>query len=95
MHNRDVEEQYLWIKAGTRSRLSASPRLRIVSLYALGNSKEVQVLQLPAEAGFNPGYTDKRMDPTQKLLNRLQIHYGLRPTGHADNNVLSLLDLRR
>ncbi len=99
MHNRDVEELYPWIKVGTRvSIIGPYPRLRISQPLRPGqNSKEVQVLQLALrEAGFNPGYTDGRYGPdTETAVNRLQIHYGLRPTGHADNNVLSLLDLRR
>lgn len=98
MQNRDVEELYPWIDIGTRvSIIGPFPRIAINSVLREGHSsKEVQMLQLTLrEAGFNPGYTDGRYGPdTTTAVSRLQAHYGLRPTGQADSNVLALLGLR-
>lgn len=98
MQNRDVEQLYPWISVGTRvSIIGPFPRTCISTPLRIGqSSKEVQTLQLTLrEAGFNPGYTDGRYGPdTAAAVNRLQAHYGLRPTGQADNNVLTLLGLR-
>lgn len=98
MHNRDVEEIFPWISVGTRvSIIGPFPRIPVKSPLKIGqNSKEVQMLQLILrEAGFNPGSTDGRYGPdTATAVSKLQAHYGLRPTGEADTNVLFLLGLR-
>ncbi|MGI6357648.1 MAG: peptidoglycan-binding protein [Bacillota bacterium] len=98
MHNRDVEQLYPWVKIGTKvSIVGPFPRVKVNRPLGLGLSgHEVQTLQLVLrEAGFNPGSTDGRYGPdTAEAIRALQEFYGLRPTGQADWNVLTILGLR-
>lgn len=98
MFNHDVEQLYPWVKLGTQvSIIGPFPKVKISQPLAPGaSSKQVQMLQLTLrEAGFNPGSTDGRYgSDTAAAIRALQAHYGLRPTGQADWNVLQLLGLR-
>ncbi len=98
MHNRDVEQLYPWVKVGTKvSIVGPFPRVKIKQPLSSGRSgHDVQTLQLVLrEAGFNPGSTDGRYGPDTALaVKALQEFYGLRPTGRADWNVLTILGLR-
>lgn len=98
MFNHDVEQLYPWVKIGTQvSIVGPFPKARITQPLSSGLSgQDVQTLQLTLrEAGFNPGSTDGRYgNDTVAAIKSLQIYYGLRPTGQADWNVLSLLGLK-
>lgn len=98
MHNRDVEQLYPWVKLGTEvSIVGPFPKVRITEQLSRGRSgKDVQTLQLTLrEHGFSPGSTDGRFgEATAAAINALQTYYGLRPTGQADWNVLTILGLR-
>lgn len=98
MHNRDVEQLYPWVKIGTKvSIVGPFPKMKISEQLSTGRSgKDVQTLQLTLrEAGFNPGSTDGRFgEATAAAVKALQAYYGLRPTGQADWNVLTILGLK-
>ena len=98
MFNHDVEQLYPWVKIGTQvSIVGPFPKAKITQPLSTGLSgQDVQTLQLTLrEAGFNPGSTDGRYgNDTATAIKALQAYYGLRTTGQADWNVLTLLGLK-
>ena len=99
MFNRDVEQLYPWVKIGTRvSIVGPYPKIKVSQPLSKGKTgHEVQQVQLSLrDAGFSPGFTDGRFgDDTEAAIRQMQEYYGLMPSGKADYNTLSLLNIRR
>jgi hypothetical protein len=97
MHNRNVVELYNLVRIGTPVHVIGDlPRIslrRVLKLKAAG--QDVLRLQFALrQKGFDVGPADARYGPTlKKAICKLQIYYGLTPTGIVTSNELNLLNL--
>jgi hypothetical protein len=98
MYNRNIVELYNLVQVGTPVRIIGDlPPVKLGCSYQLkAVGKGVLRLQFALRRqGFDPGTADARFGPAvEEAVHKMQLYYGLNPTGTIASNELFLLDLR-
>ena len=97
MFNRDVEELFEWVPVKTRVKIIGKRLPVNVNRPLKPGQMGLSVMQLQDNLqlhGYDPGYKDARYgDTTESAVKELEAQFKLNVDGHADWNILYLLDL--